>query len=57
MIRGDYQIKVKARDVNGGENEWSDPLVVSMPRSRSISDINPWLFRLFQRFPILEFLV
>jgi len=28
---GNYTIKVKAKDVNGGESEWSEGLVVSMP--------------------------
>ena len=28
---GNYTIKVKAKDVNGGESEWSEELVVSMP--------------------------
>jgi len=28
---GNYAIKVKAKDVNGREGEWSEGLVVSMP--------------------------
>ena len=33
--RGNYQIKVKARDVPGFyESEWSDPLPVSMPKNK-----------------------
>ncbi len=55
-INGNYNIKVKARDVNGGESDWSEPLEISMPKTRSI-DNNPLLFRLFQRFPILESLL
>lgn len=31
---GDYAIKVKAKDTEGYESEWSDPLSVSMPRNR-----------------------
>jgi len=32
---GDYTIKVKAMDTNFAESEWSDPLIVSMPKSKS----------------------
>jgi len=32
--RGSYEIKVKAKDVNGAESQWSDPLSVTMPRSK-----------------------
>lgn len=56
-VRGDYEIKVKAKDIYGIQSEWSDPLTVSMPRSRSIDIFNPWLIRLIQRFLILEFLL
>ena len=31
---GSYNIKVKAKDEYGGESDWSDPLVVSMPKTR-----------------------
>jgi hypothetical protein len=55
--RGDYEVKVKAMDQYGAESEWSDPLVVSMPKSKIINDYNPWLFRLIQRFPILKLLI
>lgn len=55
-IKGEYNIRVKAKDTEGYESEWSDPLVVSMPKNKSISKFNPWLMRLIQRFLILEFL-
>jgi hypothetical protein len=55
--QGTYEIKVKAIDLFGAESEWSDPLTVSMPRTRSIDNINPLLFRLIQRFPILKLLI
>jgi hypothetical protein len=32
---GSFEIKVKAKDTSGLESEWSDPLVVSMPKSYS----------------------
>jgi choloylglycine hydrolase len=55
--QGTYEIKVKAIDQYGAESEWSDPLSVSMPKTKSIDNFNPWLFRLIQRFPFLEFLI
>ncbi len=54
---GTYEVRVKARDQYGAESEWSDPLVVSMPKTKSINDFNPWILRLIQRFPILELLI
>ena len=29
--RGTYEVKVKAKDINGAESAWSDPLEVTMP--------------------------
>jgi len=55
--QGTYDIKVKAIDLYGAESEWSDPLSVSMPKTKSFNDFNPWLLRLIQRFPFLEFLI
>jgi hypothetical protein len=34
--KGDYQIKVKAKDEHGLETTWSDPMAVTMPKSRQI---------------------
>ncbi|MFE3846038.1 SBBP repeat-containing protein [Thermoplasmatota archaeon] len=33
---GDYSIKVKAKDDKGMESEWSDPLIISVPKSKII---------------------
>jgi hypothetical protein len=54
--QGNYEVRVKAKDIYDAESEWSDPLEISMPKSKSINLFNPWLFRLTQRFPILEIL-
>jgi hypothetical protein len=36
-IQGEYEIKVKTQDLYGRESEWSDPLSISMPKSREYS--------------------
>lgn len=32
-VKGSYEIRVKARDVNGMESDWSEPLIISMPKT------------------------
>ncbi len=53
---GNYQVRVKARDIPGfAESEWSDPLVVSMPKNKAINA--PFIRFLEQHqhmFPILR---
>ena len=58
--QGSYEIKVKARDEHGLESEWSDPLAVSMPKSRGVYFLlfnffenHPLLYQLLERFFIL----
>ena len=48
--RGNYKIKVKAKDEHDVQSEWSDPLSVSMPRNRVIN--NPFL-KFLQNHPNL----
>ena len=52
-----YEIRVKSKDIYGRESGWSDPLEVSMPKNKQINLINIFLKTLFERFPILEFLL
>lgn len=47
---GDFEIKVKAKDVYGAESEWSDPLQVAMPKSRTLTYIYPILKDMFSFF-------
>lgn len=47
-VKGTYQVKVKARDVNGDESDWSDPISISVPRGFSINSL---LLRFFEQFP------
>jgi hypothetical protein len=30
-VKGSYSVRVKAKDIHGGESNWSDPLDVTMP--------------------------
>ena len=36
---GTYQVKVKAKDEQGAESVWSDPLAVSMPKSKNFDPV------------------
>jgi hypothetical protein len=53
--KGKYNIRVKSKDIVGVESEWSDPLTVIMPKSKSgysgFLRIVEWLM---DRFPLLE---
>jgi len=52
--KGSYSIKVKAKDTDGYESEWSDPLAVSMPRNRGLIKIVDAIITRFQNnHPIL----
>jgi len=57
--KGSFEIKVKAKDIHGGESEWSDPLVVGMPKNKQ--SINPtflqFLDKFLERFPLLFLLL
>ena len=51
--RGTFKIKAKAKDINGEESEWSNPITISVSKSRSvaINHIMSQIFtELFQRF-------
>jgi hypothetical protein len=54
--KGTYEIMVKAKDDHGVQSEWSDPITVSMPKSKSM--INPvileFLRNLIDNFPLLK---
>ena len=49
--KGNYAVRVKAKDEAGLESFWSDPLTVTMPRNRLIN--RPFLTFLQQSFPNL----
>ena len=57
--QGDYEIRVKAKDEHGVQSEWSDPLPISMPKSKGL--FNGLMYEIFEllmeRFPLLEQLI
>jgi hypothetical protein len=44
--QGEYEIRVKVIDEHGAESEWSDPMEIIMPKTKTL-----WLF---ERFPFLQ---
>jgi subtilisin family serine protease len=55
--KGDYEIKVKAKDVYGLESEWSDSLPVSMSKNKEFN-IHNWILSGFiEKYPLLEYLL
>ena len=63
--KGDYEIRVKAKDIYGLESDWSDPLPVSMPKDKQpflhgimvLQKLIGWKLDLFLPcFPFLNFI-
>jgi len=50
---GNFSIRVKAKDDHGILSEWSDPLSISMPKTKSVI-YRPFLSRIFELFPLLK---
>jgi choloylglycine hydrolase len=51
---GNYEIKVKARDVYGVETDWSEPLPISMPKNKVY--INKPFFNFLETHSIFRFI-
>jgi hypothetical protein len=47
--RGNYKVAARVQDGSGAWSEWSDPLVVSMPKNKVIHTQFPWLFEIYSR--------
>ena len=47
--KGSYKIRVKAKDINGFESDWSESLSVKIPRNKINKDI--FVFSFMDRFP------
>lgn len=50
--KGNYEVKVKAKDSHNKESEWSDPLIVSMPKNKILT-INPLIIQFLENHPRL----
>jgi subtilisin family serine protease len=55
--KDDYEVKVQAIDEFGAESEWSDPIVVSMPKTKTINQLILIIERFLEKFPVLKFLL
>jgi len=53
-VKGEYVVKVKARDKYYAESPWSDPLPISMPKVGFKSLLFQFLEQLLERFPLLS---
>ena len=53
---GDYIIRAKSRDPYGAESDWAET-AITIQKSKSINEFNPWISRLIERFPILKLLI
>ncbi len=52
--KGSYSIKVKAKDSNGAQSNWSDPLTITMPKNNAFNPLYIFLQMLkqfFDQFP------
>jgi hypothetical protein len=54
--KGTFQIRVKAKDVNDAQSEWSESLTVTMHRNRA-TNVNSLFLNFLQKFPILRYLL
>lgn len=56
--KGSYKVRVKVQDEHGLESDWSDPLVVIMPRDKATStSFLKVLQKNLNLFPILQFIL
>ena len=55
---GNYKVRVKGKDVHGGESDWSDSLTVTMPRVKLVPTLLQRLLEIFPNvFPILRYIL
>lgn len=52
--KGDCNIKVKAKDIYGTESNWSEPLVISMPKTYIYNPFIKLIIRLLEQFPFFK---
>ena len=54
--KGDFQVRVKARDDHGAQSEWSDSLSITMPKNKVINT-HPLILQFFENHPRLSSLL
>ena len=52
MENGTYFIRAKAKDINGTQSKWSDPVEIMVPRNSIVK--NSIILRIFRMFPFLK---
>jgi hypothetical protein len=52
--QGDFEIRVKAKDDNGKQSDWSDPLPITTPVNYNVNWLQIFFQNLFERFPLIE---
>jgi hypothetical protein len=50
--QGDYQIRVKAKNTDEVQSEWSDPLPINMPKSKFM--FNSLFYRIIERIQMIK---
>ena len=51
---GNYEIKAKAKDESGAQSEWSDSLIVTMPKINNLLEL---FLKLFDNYPIINYFI
>jgi len=54
LNQGEYAVKVKAKDEYYKESEWSNPLPITMPKTKIFNQMPRIISWLFERFPFLQ---
>lgn len=50
--QGTYEIRAKAKDINGTQSEWSDPFIISFTKSKNVN-IHNLLYWLLEKYPLI----
>jgi hypothetical protein len=52
--KGSYEVKTKVKDIHNMESEWSDPLIINMPKNKIIDNL---IYKIIYRIPILQYFI
>jgi hypothetical protein len=52
---GVFEIRCKAKDINGTQSEWSDPYIVSMTKNNNVLSLNilQMILNIFSKFNLI----